>query len=187
MNVNFYQPLGLFTMGYLPLERIARNQIAPTEKDTVFRHQLIRGYVHDETAALMGGVAGHAGLFSDAYDLAVVLQMLMERGNYRGQQLIKPETVDLFNKRHIAGNRRGLVLDKPALNSSVGGSASSLVSDSSFGHTGFTGTMGWVDPEHDLVFVFLSNRIHPNVENKKLIQGNYRTKIQTEVYRQLFP
>ncbi|MEY2763818.1 MAG: hypothetical protein RLZZ205_242 [Bacteroidota bacterium] len=186
MNENFYHPMGLNTMGYLPLGRLEREQIAPTENDTVFRHQLIRGYVHDETAALMGGVAGHAGLFSDAYDLAVILQMLTKKGNYRGQQFIKPETVDLFNKRHIVGNRRGLVLDKPPLNQSSGGSASALVSDSSFGHTGFTGTMGWADPEHDLVFVFLSNRIHPSVENKKLIQGNYRTKIQTEVYRQLF-
>ncbi len=187
MNEKFYHPLGLSTIGYLPLDRLTREQIAPTENDTVFRHQLIHGYVHDETAALMGGVAGHAGLFSDAYDLAVILQMLNNKGNYRGRQFIKPETVDLFNQRHIAGNRRGLVLDKPALNSSGGGSASALVSDTSFGHTGFTGTMGWVDPEHDVIFVFLSNRIHPSVDNKKLIQGNYRTKIQTEVYHQLFP
>jgi CubicO group peptidase (beta-lactamase class C family) len=186
LNENFYYPMGLNTLGYLPLERLDSNLIAPTENDTVFRRQMIRGYVHDETAALMGGVAGHAGLFSDAYDLAAVLQLLNGKGNYRGKQFIKPETVDLFNERHLAGNRRGLVLDKPPLKGTNGGSASELVSDDSFGHTGFTGTMGWVDPENDLVFVFLSNRIHPSVDNKKLIQGNYRTKIQTEVYKQLF-
>ncbi len=186
LNENFYHPMGLNTLGYLPLERLDLNRIAPTENDTVFRHQMIRGYVHDETAALMGGVAGHAGLFSDAYDLAAILQMLNGKGNFRGKQFIRSETVDLFNQRHLAGNRRGLVLDKPPLKGTIGGSASELVSDGSFGHTGFTGTMGWVDPEHDLVFVFLSNRIHPSADNKKLIQGNYRTKIQTEVYNQLF-
>ncbi len=186
LNETFYHPMGLNSLGYLPLERLDTNLIAPTENDTVFRHQMIRGYVHDETAALMGGVAGHAGLFSDAYDLAAVLQMLSGKGNYRGKQFIRPETVDLFNQRHLAGNRRGLVLDKPPLKGTNGGSASELVPDSSFGHTGFTGTMAWVDPENDLVFVFLSNRIHPSVDNKRLIQGNYRTKIQTEVYNQLF-
>ncbi len=185
LNEHFYFPMGLEKMGYLPLERISRSMIAPTENDTVFRKQVIRGHVHDETAALMGGVAGHAGLFSDAYDLAAIMQMLMHKGSYRGQQFIRPETVDLFNQRHIVGNRRGLVFDKPVLDKAAGGSASELVSDKSFGHTGFTGTLAWADPEHDLIFVFLSNRIHPDVSNRKLIQGNYRTQIQTEVYKAL--
>ena len=187
LNEYFYYPMGLDKMGYLPLERIPKSMIAPTENDTVFRKQVIRGYVHDETAALMGGVAGHAGLFSDAYDLAAIMQMLLHKGSYREQQFIRPETVDLFNQRYIPGNRRGLVFDKPVLDRTASGSASELVSDQSFGHTGFTGTLAWADPEHDLIFIFLSNRIHPDVSNRKLIQGNYRTQIQTEVYKALLP
>ncbi len=184
LNQQFYEPLHLRTMGYLPLNQHPISSIAPTENDTIFRHQLIRGYVHDPGASLMGGVAGHAGLFSDAYDLAVVMQMLMNEGQYAGKQWIKSSTVQYFNQRHLPGNRRGLILDKPTLDH-VGGSPSSLASDASFGHTGFTGTMCWADPEHDLIFIFLSNRIHPDANNKKLIQQNIRTNMHTEVYKEI--
>lgn len=184
LSEQFYEPLGLRSMGYLPLNRMPKSAIAPTEHDTLFRHQLLRGYVHDQGAALMGGVAGHAGLFSNAYDLAVVMQMLMNEGQYGGKQWIQSSTVQYFNQRHLPGNRRGLILDKPTLDK-VGGSPSSMVSHNSFGHTGFTGTMCWADPEHEIVFVFLSNRIHPSVDNKKLIQQNIRTQLQTEVYKEL--
>jgi CubicO group peptidase (beta-lactamase class C family) len=140
--------------------------------------------VHDQGAALLGGVAGHAGLFSNAYDLAVVMQMLMNKGNYGECQWIKSSTVQYFNQRHIPGNRRGLILDKPTLDK-LGGSPSALASHESFGHTGFTGTMAWADPEQELIFIFLSNRIHPTVDNKKLIQQNIRTQLHTEVYKEI--
>jgi CubicO group peptidase (beta-lactamase class C family) len=116
--------------------------------------------------------------------LAVVMQMLMNQGAYADRQWIKSSTVQYFNQRHYPGNRRGLILDKPALDK-VGGSPSALASHESFGHTGFTGTMCWADPEQELVFVFLSNRIHPNVDNKKLIQQNIRTQLHTEVYKEI--
>jgi CubicO group peptidase (beta-lactamase class C family) len=184
LSDQFYTPLGLRSMGYLPLNRMSKSRIAPTENDSLFRHQILRGYVHDQGAALMGGVAGHAGLFSNAYDLAVVMQMLMNQGSYGEQQWIKASTVQYFNQRHFPGNRRGLILDKPTLDK-VGGSPSSLASHESFGHTGFTGTMCWADPEEELIFIFLSNRIHPAVDNKKLIQQNIRTQLHTEVYKEI--
>lgn len=184
LSDQFYTPLALRSMGYLPLNRMSKSRIAPTENDSLFRHQILRGYVHDQGAALMGGVAGHAGLFSNAYDLAVVMQMLMNQGSYGEKQWIKASTVQYFNQRHFPGNRRGLILDKPTLDK-VGGSPSSLASHESFGHTGFTGTMCWADPEEELIFVFLSNRIHPSVDNKKLIQQNIRTQLHTEVYKEI--
>jgi CubicO group peptidase (beta-lactamase class C family) len=184
LDEKFYSPMGLRSMGYLPLNRMNKSRIAPTENDSVFRHQLLRGYVHDQGAALLGGVGGHAGLFSNAYDLAVVMQMLMNKGNYGERQWIKSSTVQYFNQRHFPGNRRGLILDKPTLDK-VGGSPSALASHDSFGHTGFTGTMAWADPEQELIFIFLSNRIHPSVDNKKLIQQNIRTQLHTEVYKEI--
>ncbi len=184
LDEHFYTPLGLRSMGYLPLRKMNSSMIAPTENDSLFRRQVLRGYVHDQGSALMGGVGGHAGLFSNAYDLAVVMQMLMNQGAYADRQWIKSSTVQYFNQRHFPGNRRGLILDKPALDK-VGGSPSALASHESFGHTGFTGTMCWADPEQELVFVFLSNRIHPNVDNKKLIQQNIRTQLHTEVYKEI--
>jgi CubicO group peptidase (beta-lactamase class C family) len=132
----------------------------------------------------MGGVAGHAGLFGNAYDLAKVMHMLMRKGSFGNHQLIQSRTFDLFNTRHTKGNRRGLILDKPTLDH-IGGSCSPLASDDSFGHTGFTGTMCWADPENEIVFVFLSNRIHPNADNKKLLNLNIRTQMHSVIYRQL--
>jgi beta-glucosidase-like glycosyl hydrolase/CubicO group peptidase (beta-lactamase class C family) len=184
LSTEFYQPMQLKSFGYNPLQWADSLYIAPTEWDTLFRKQLIKGYVHDPGAALMGGVAGHAGLFGNAYDLAKVMHMLMRKGSFGNHQLIQSRTFDLFNTRHTKGNRRGLILDKPTLDH-IGGSCSPLASDDSFGHTGFTGTMCWADPENEIVFVFLSNRIHPNADNKKLLNLNIRTQMHSVIYRQL--
>jgi CubicO group peptidase (beta-lactamase class C family) len=184
LNEEFYSPMNLTQLGYNPRNWSDTLLIAPTERDTEFRKQLVYGYVHDQGAALMGGVAGHAGLFSNAYDLANVMFLLCEHGKFGNHQFIQSKTVDMFNYRHHKGNRRGLIFDKPSLDH-VGGSASPLASESSFGHTGFTGTMCWADPENDIIFIFLSNRIHPSAENKKLLNLSIRTKMHTEVYQQI--
>ncbi len=181
---SFYLPMGLSTIGYNPLERMRASVVAPTEDDKTFRGQHIRGYVHDQGAAMQGGVAGHAGLFSNAQDLAAVMQMLMDGGEYAGRVYITKETIKLFNTRHFTGNRRGLGFDKPAFNKKAG-SACPEVSEESFGHTGFTGTMCWADPVTGIVYVFLSNRVNPDAENKKLQNLDIRTKIQSEIYRAL--
>ena len=184
LNEEFYSPMNLTQLGYNPRNWSDTLLIAPTERDTEFRKQLVYGYVHDQGAALMGGVAGHAGLFSNAYDLANVMFLLCEHGKFGNHQFIQSKTVDMFNYRHHKGNRRGLIFDKPSLDH-AGGSASPLASESSFGHTGFTGTMCWADPENDIIFIFLSNRIHPSAENKKLLNLSIRTKMHTEVYQQI--
>jgi beta-N-acetylhexosaminidase len=186
LKENFYEPLGLSTMGYTPLNKFEVTRIAPTEKDEVFRKQQIQGHVHDQGAAMMGGVAGHAGLFSNAQDLAVVMQMLMDEGVYNGQRYLTAETIRLFNTRHFDGNRRGLGFDKPSLTPGHG-STCREADTSSFGHTGFTGTMCWADPKNGLVYVFLSNRVNTDAENKKLQELNIRTEIQKEMYRVLGP
>ncbi|MBX7052256.1 MAG: serine hydrolase [Flavobacteriales bacterium] len=182
VSENFYQPMGLSSIGYQPLKRMKSNSIAPTENDKTFRTQHIRGHVHDQGAAMMGGVAGHAGLFSTAQDLAAIMQMLMDHGVYGGKQYISKETISLFNTRHFSGNRRGLGFDKPSL-SPGHGSTCKEASAASFGHTGFTGTMCWADPESGLVYIFLSNRVNPDAENKKLQDLNIRTDIQEEIYK----
>jgi beta-N-acetylhexosaminidase len=182
LKVNFYEPLGLSTMGYNPVGRIPVQNIAPTEKDNFFRSQHLQGYVHDQGAAMMGGVAGHAGLFSNAQDLAVILQMLLNGGTYGEKTYISKATIDLFNKRYYSGNRRGLGFDKPALIAGTG-STCKEASTMSFGHTGFTGTMAWADPSNGLVYIFLSNRVNPDAENKKIQSLNIRTDIQEEIYR----
>lgn len=176
----FYQPLGLRSLTYNPMSYgFDRSVIAPTEYDDFYRRELIWGSVHDRNAALYGGVAGHSGLFSNSYDLVVLLQAILQGGNYKGEQVLKKETVNYFNQRYFQNNRRGLGWDKkdPVINN-----ASRLASPASFGHTGFTGTMVWADPEHDIIFVFLSNRVHPYANNSKLIDLDIRTRIQDVVY-----
>lgn len=182
VRLNFYEPLGLSTMGYNPIGRIPLENIAPTEKDNAFRSQHLQGYVHDQGAAMLGGVAGHAGLFSNAQDLAVIFQMLLNGGTYGDKRYISKETIDLFNKRYYNGNRRGLGFDKPSLTPGTG-STCKEASPMSFGHTGFTGTMAWADPATGLVYIFLSNRVNPVAENKKIQTLNIRTDIQEEIYR----
>ncbi len=178
----FYRPMGLTHLLYRPLERFSSGEIAPTENDRLFRKQLIRGHVHDPGAALMGGVAGHAGLFSNAHDLARLMQMLLQQGNYGGHRFFEASTVEEFTRCAFcrSGNRRGLGFDKPQLAGS--GPTCGCTSPNSFGHTGFTGTMVWVDPEQEIVYVFLSNRVHPDASNVGLIRSNLRTEIQQIIY-----
>jgi CubicO group peptidase (beta-lactamase class C family) len=176
----FYKPLGMQTAGFLPLYRFNQNQIPPTENDQEYRQSLLDGYVHDPTAALMGGVAGHAGLFASANDVAILYQMLLNRGTYGGNQYFKPEVVDLFTSKQSAVSRRGLGFDRwdPISDRHY---PSKLASPQTYGHTGFTGTCIWVDPKYNLVYIFLSNRVHPNVSNK-LGSLNIRPRIQDVVY-----
>jgi beta-glucosidase-like glycosyl hydrolase/CubicO group peptidase (beta-lactamase class C family) len=183
----FYAPMGLHSMGYRPLERFEIQQIAPTERETTFRKQLIHGHVHDPGAALMGGVAGHAGLFSDAYDLARLMHMFNRGGCYADAQWISPATLEAWTSpvsKDVAKNRKGVGFDRPTPKH-ISGPTCSEVSSKSFGHTGFTGTIAWADPEHDLVYIFLSNRVYPTAENKLLLQRNVRTEIQRTIYRSL--
>ncbi|MBP9151244.1 MAG: serine hydrolase [Flavobacteriales bacterium] len=183
---NFYKPLGLTTMGFLPRQRIKLNKIVPTENDMKFRKQLIQGDVHDQGAAMLGGVGGHAGLFSNANDLAVMMQLFLDEGEYGGQRYISAKTVNEFTKCQYCknGNRRGIGFDKPEP-SGKGGSTCECVSMLSFGHTGFTGTMAWADPEKDIVYIFLSNRVYPDAENSKLLKMDVRTNIQQVIYDSL--
>ncbi len=181
----FYKPLGLPTLTYHPRDKFPVSRIVPTENDTLFRHQLIQGDVHDPAAAMLGGIAGHAGLFGTSNDMAVLLQMLLQHGSYGGRQYLKPETVALFTQRQFKGNRRGLGFDKPQLIPSEAGPACDEAPASSFGHTGFTGTYLWADPDNDLIIVFLSNRVNPDAEPNKLVQLGTRTQIQQSLYRAL--
>ena len=179
---NYYKTLGLTTICFNPIDKFEKNRIIPTEDDKIFRKQLIQGYVHDQGAALLGGVSGHAGLFSNANDLAIIMQMLLNNGTYGGTRFFDEDIMKKYNKRHYEslGNRRGLGFDKPAIGG--GGPVSELASDKSFGHSGFTGTLVWADPEENLVYIFLSNRVYPDVENNKLRDMNIRTEIQKTIY-----
>lgn len=176
-----YEPLGMQTAGFLPLYRFTPDQIPPTEDDKKDRHALLDGYVHDPTAALMGGVAGHAGLFASANDLAILYQMMLNRGTYGGVEYIKPGTVDQFTAKQSDVSRRGLGFDRwdPIADRHY---PSQLASTETYGHTGFTGTCVWVDPKYNLVYIFLSNRVHPNV-GSKLSSLNIRPRIQDVVYQ----
>ncbi|WP_192821045.1 serine hydrolase [Rufibacter sp. LB8] len=177
----FYAPLGMQTAGFLPLNRFDRSRIVPTEEDAHFRKTLLQGYVHDGGAARLGGIAGHAGLFSSANDLAILYQMMLNRGTYGGAQYFKPTTVDLFTSRQSNVSRRGLGFDRwdPDTSQQY---PSRLASPATYGHTGYTGTCVWVDPTHKLVYVFLSNRVHPKVSNK-LISLKIRGRIQDAIYQ----
>ena len=182
---NFYKPLKLGRTSFNPLDKFPVNDIVQTENDTVFRHQILRGYVHDPAAAMLGGVSGNAGLFSNANDLAIIMQMLLNHGSYGGQVFLKPSTIDLFTKEQFAGNRRGLLFDKPEINRTKQSPCSPSASPFTFGHQGFTGTCIWVDPKYGLIYIFLSNRIHPNASNEKLSKMNVRTDIQEIIYKSL--
>ncbi|MGL2967420.1 glycoside hydrolase family 3 N-terminal domain-containing protein [Flavobacterium sp. XGLA_31] len=176
---NFYKSLGMNYTGYNPLKRFDKAVIVPTEIDTYFRHTTVQGYVHDMEAAMEDGVGGHAGIFSNAMDIAKIMQLYLQKGNYGGQQYFSEATFTDFNTCWYCteGNRRGLGFDKPQLGKE--GPTCGCVSMSSFGHTGFTGTMAWADPTTDIVYVFLSNRTYPdsNLPNK-LSKENIREDIQ---------
>jgi beta-N-acetylhexosaminidase len=180
---NFYNPLNLPSIGYDPLLRNSKDNIAPTESEKYFRKQIIRGSVHDPGAAMMGGFAGHAGLFSNAYDLAVVMQMLLNGGSFNGKQYLKKETVALFTTYHSNTSRRGYGFDKPEKDNATRPEPYPTISASpfTFGHTGFTGTCAWADPTNKLVMVFLSNRVHPDVSTT-LLKLNVRGKIMEQLY-----
>ncbi len=182
---NFYAPLGASTITYNPFKKFPENSIVPTEHDYLFRHQPIHGRVHDEGAVMLGGISGHAGLFANANDLAKLMQMYLDKGSYGGQQYIQPSTLEEFTRTQFPenDNRRGLGFDKPNLvykgeNNNTARDASPV----SFGHTGFTGTFAWMDPAHNLLYIFLSNRVVPSRENTRLYQLNTRTKIQQVLY-----
>jgi beta-N-acetylhexosaminidase len=186
MIQNFYQPMGLETMGYLPLKRIPMDRIVPTEYDLYYRMQLLQGHVHDMGAAMQGGVGGHAGVFSDARDLAAMMQMYLNGGSYHHQQFLSTETVNEFAKCQFCNgekeeNRRGIAFDKPNRQGSEGPTCD-CISYESYGHSGFTGTLAWADPEEEIVYVFLSNRIYPSMDNKKLQKMNIRTRIMEAIY-----
>ncbi len=182
MEENFYAPLGLTTLTYQPLCKFSQLRIAPTEEDRQFRNTLVRGTVHDEGAALCGGVAAHAGLFSNAHDLAVLMQMNLQDGYYGGTRYLQSGTVARFSTRQFNDSRRALGWDKPEYLRD-GGPTAPEASYASYGHLGFTGTSVWVDPKYELVYVFLSNRVHPDARNTKLLTEGIRTKIQSVVYR----
>lgn len=181
---NLYEPLGAYSMGFNPLNRFSKQGIAPTEDDKIYRRTFVSGTVHDERAAMLGGVAGHAGLFSNANDLGKLGQMLLQQGEYGGIRYYKPETVQLFTARKFRNSRRGIGWDKP-VQSDANSPTSLYASPSTFGHTGFTGTCMWVDPEFDLVYIFLSNRVYPDRSNK-LSNANIRSRIQDVIYKSIF-
>lgn len=184
----FYKRIGLSTMGYRPLSRFGRNQIVPTENDTRWRRQIVHGYVHDPAAAMLGGVSGHAGLFSNAKDLAILMHILINNGVYGDEIFFNPNTIKEFTRVQyfFNNNRRGLGFDKPSLNPNEPGPACRSASPFSFGHSGFTGTLAWADPVENIVFVFLSNRTYPNANNRLIIDKNIRTEIQQVVYDAIY-
>ncbi|MFB2118352.1 serine hydrolase domain-containing protein [Parapedobacter sp. 2B3] len=176
----FYRPLGMQTAGYLPRQRFPKQRIVPTEDDKTFRKTLLQGYVHDQGAAMAGGIAGHAGLFATANDLAIYGQLLLNRGEYGGDRYFKAETVDLFTSKQSATSRRGLGFDRGDPDTSKA-YPSKLASPATFGHTGYTGTCIWIDPKEQLIYIFLSNRVHP-VVSTKLYELNVRSRIQDTIY-----
>jgi CubicO group peptidase (beta-lactamase class C family) len=181
----FYGPLGMTSSGFLPRERFPLGRIAPTALETIFRHQLLQGDVHDPGSAMFGGVAGHAGLFSDAYDLAILEQMLLDGGTFNGRTYLNKSTIDYFTAYHSDISRRGLGFDKPEKDNAHLPKPYPCLSASpeTFGHTGFTGTCVWVDPKYDLIFIFLSNRVNPVDSNPRLSGLNIRGRIQETVYQ----
>lgn len=183
MEERFYTPLGLQHTTYNPYKKFAAAKIVPSERDSYFRYSELDGYVHDMGAAMLGGVGGHAGLFSNAYEVAVMMQLYLQKGQYAGQNYFSASTFDAFNQCYYCSenNRRGIGLDKPFLE---GGSENTCgcVGPESFGHLGFTGTYAWADPKNELVFVFLSNRTYPTMENNLLGKHNIRTRMQGLVY-----
>lgn len=177
-----YKPLGATNTSYNPLEKFSISKIVPSEEDKYYRYQTVQGYVHDMGAAMQGGVGGHAGLFSNANDVAKIMQMYLQNGTYGGDRFLESRTVKKFNTCYFCDKkvRRGVGFDKPQLKDR--GPTCGCVSRKSFGHSGFTGTYTWADPEKELVYVFLSNRTYPTASNTLLIKSGLRTRIQQAIY-----
>jgi CubicO group peptidase (beta-lactamase class C family) len=179
----FYRPMGFRSTGFNPTAYINKKTIAPTEQDPYFRERLVRGYVHDPGAAMFGGVSGHAGLFSNAYEIAMLMQMVMNRGELNGKRFLKASTVDMFTAYQSNISRRGLGFDKPEKDNSSRKQPypAMAVSAKAFGHTGFTGTCTWADPDKGIVFVLHANRVHPEAKN---LFGdlNVRGKVMEEIW-----
>ena len=182
-----YDKLGLQTMGYNPTQRFTLDRIPPTEKDNYFRSQKVQGYVHDMGAAMWGGVSGHAGLFANANDVAILFQMLLNNGYYGGVQYLNPETVFKFTRRCNECTRRGIGFDMFELDKDKTQNFSELASKSTFGHLGFTGIATWADPENQIIYIFLSNRTYPSMFNYKLGKEDFRPKIQSVIYEAMIP
>ena len=181
----FYDPLGMRSTAFKPRQRFSLTRIAPTEQEPDFRHQLLWGDVHDPGSAMFGGVAGHAGLFSDAYDLVLLEQMLLNGGSLGGRAFLKRKTINFFSAYHSTVSRRGLGFDKPEKDNAIRKEPYPCLSASpqTFGHTGYTGTCIWVDPKYRLIYIFLSNRVNPmGGENGKLSSLNIRSRIQETIY-----
>lgn len=180
---NFFRKLGSITTTYNPLNHFSKEQIAPTEQDDFLRKQLLQGYVHDEGAAFMGGISGNAGLFSNANDLAKLYQMWLNKGLYGGEEYLSKNTCTVFTNTKSGISRRGLGFDKPETRTNKSSPTSISTPASTYGHTGFTGTCFWIDPDNDLIFIFLSNRVYPKRTHKDLMSLGIRPRIQEEIYK----
>jgi len=178
-----YKPMGLQNIRYHPLNYFKKERIVPTEHDHKFRKQLVHGYVHDPGAAMLGGVGGHAGIFSNAADLASIMQLFLQNGSYAGNNFFTASIRKKFTKKQYENNRRAIGFDRPRENG--GGTCDKLASQISFGHSGFTGALAWADPRDEVIFIFLSNRVHPDQENWKIRDMNIRTDMQQVVYKAL--
>src|SRR5690606_25415605 len=185
LDTHFYRKLGATTVTFNPRLKYPAGRIVPTENDYIFRRRPVHGTVHDENAAMMNGVSGHAGLFANANDLAKLMQMYLDMGTYGGERFIRDSTLRLFSRTQFPeqGNRRALGFDKPNLHYiGVNNNTARDASPNSFGHTGFTGTFAWMDPDAGLLYIFLSNRVTPTRENTRLYRLNTRTQIQQVMY-----
>ena len=187
VNSIFYSPLGLTHTLFNPCTKFSPDEIIPTEEDHYFRMQRVQGYVHDMGCAMLGGVSGHAGLFSNAHDLAIIMQMLMNKGYYGGFRFIDEEIVDKFTSRYQASTRRGIGFDMKEINQDKKSYTSTLASDQTYGHTGFTGIGAWNDPANELTYIFLSNRTYPSSRTNKLNKEEYREKIHSLIYQSFLP
>lgn len=181
VDEHFYQSMGMYRTTYNPKNKFDLEEIVPTEWDKTYRNQLIHGFVHDQGAAMMGGIAGHAGLFSTSNDLAKLMQMYLNEGVYGGVEYIKPEIIDEFTKQQFSGNHRAAGFDRMSSSSKNGPSSES------FGHTGFTGTMVWADPKYNIVYVFLSNRVNITAETNQLSSKKIRENIRDVIYQAIIP
>lgn len=179
-----YTPIGASTLRYNPLQHFDKERIVPTEYDSVWRFELVHGTVHDEAAAMLGGVSCNAGLFGSAEDLSKLFQLYLNRGTWKNVEIINKEAIDIFTSYQYVGNRRGLGFDKPMKEYNEAISyVSRYASKESYGHSGFTGTFVWADPAHELVVVFLSNRVYPTRDNRNLYRMSIRPKLHDLIYK----